>query len=79
MSLLMLAYKCLSAWKLKAPTTSDINGLEQPGISYLTTVYPRSHSYHVCNTLTTESGNSQEVFPLNYTALATLCKHQPMS
>lgn len=61
-SLLLLAYNCLTAWKLKAPTASDINGLEKPRISYLTTVCPRSCSSRVCNTLTTESGNSTEVF-----------------
>lgn len=78
-SLLLLAYNCLTAWKLKAPTASDINGLEKPRISYLTTGCPRSRSSRVCNTLTTENGNSTEVFPMTYTAFATPWKHQPMS
>lgn len=79
MSLLTVAFKCLSAWKLKAPTASNINGLEKPRISYLTTVYPRSLSCHVCSIWETESGNSKEICPLNYTVWATPCKHQCIS
>lgn len=48
----MLAFKCLSAWKLEAPTASDVIGLGKTLAElWLTSVDPRSLSYHVYHTL----------------------------